>query len=1076
VKKDASRDTFHPEKHYRLVLMQQGRVQLDADWNEQGDILTHRIETETLDVIGTCGAPIDDAGFEIITALRPIKFDPTKTRFDERLLSRRGATFSSGSAAFPTIAAGNFFIGAGRFYAGGLLCINEVVTSYLTQPDLPSPPPITEAGLYIVYLDVWQRHITALDDPSIREVALGGPDTATRDKNVWQVKVLKVAANGTCATHFAEWDALNAPPSGRLAARARKEQTSTNPCIVPPGAGYRGLENQLYRVEVHDGGDALDIGSAAAHTVAVTRVPGSRNQLTVPAGGSWRSGGAVEFVSAGSTNPLNGTLAHASAFDGGTNKITLDADVSAFDFTDIQLRPVAATYKWSRDNGSVVTAIENIDNFDVTVHDLGPDDVLGFDVGQWVEVIDDTTELQGRPGVLARIVNKDRALRLLTLSVAPPPLVKQNNKPDLSAHPKLRRWDGIGAIKREAAPVDDHDLELESGVVIRFTAGSYRTGDYWTIPARTATADAQSGNIEWPADASGNALAQPPSGIAHHYCRLATLRWNGAQFDAADDCRKLFPPLTELTTFVYIGGDGQESLPGDPLLQPLEAAVFNGGVPVEDEVVRFTTGANARLAATLAGLSTSTVSALDVRTGSDGIAKCFWKLNPDVTVISQLATAEWLDSDRNTLAAIPFNANLSIADQVFYDPGNCGSLQGRGTVQKAIDRLSRLVSLYEIGGNNQVITPGASLQLTVVAASRCGVVAGRPVSFRIVSGSGTVTPNATTGANGQATATWTPDPTTQHQEVEASIDGDGTIEPKTVRFTANLATVDSGIHVTKITTTADGIALENDQPAVVDRLARGITIEFDANVSPLSSGNAPDIGKFPQLTPDKPTCLLVIDVPYPLGPEASFWGVDSPFAYRPLIVAANVEAKGTQMQWTPTPLALRWLVSVFTRLGNFTDRLLAHLTLKGNFIWSNEKPPRYLDGDVFGIESAGRTGITLPSGDGRKGGDLEMWFWLEPLVIPVAGNPTIVVDPAGTLNRTIRGRVNDPTGAALPGITVTLTLQTPNAGIPPRSVVTDASGNFNFGVVPAAGVYTVSATIGGKTISQQVQILGPPIP
>ena len=30
----------------------------------------------------------------------------------------------------------------------------------------------------------------------------------------------------------------------------------TDPCIVPADAGYRGLENQLYRVEVHRPGDA----------------------------------------------------------------------------------------------------------------------------------------------------------------------------------------------------------------------------------------------------------------------------------------------------------------------------------------------------------------------------------------------------------------------------------------------------------------------------------------------------------------------------------------------------------------------------------------------------------------------------------------------------------------------------------------------------------------------------------------------------------------------------------------------------------------------------------------------------
>ena len=37
---DFSRDTFDPVKHFSRVLQQQGRVQLDADWNEQTAILS----------------------------------------------------------------------------------------------------------------------------------------------------------------------------------------------------------------------------------------------------------------------------------------------------------------------------------------------------------------------------------------------------------------------------------------------------------------------------------------------------------------------------------------------------------------------------------------------------------------------------------------------------------------------------------------------------------------------------------------------------------------------------------------------------------------------------------------------------------------------------------------------------------------------------------------------------------------------------------------------------------------------------------------------------------------------------
>jgi hypothetical protein len=68
---DISRSTFDPGKHYSGVRQQQGRVSVDADWNEQVDIVSHRVATETADVIGQSGAPRDNAGFQIVPLPKP---------------------------------------------------------------------------------------------------------------------------------------------------------------------------------------------------------------------------------------------------------------------------------------------------------------------------------------------------------------------------------------------------------------------------------------------------------------------------------------------------------------------------------------------------------------------------------------------------------------------------------------------------------------------------------------------------------------------------------------------------------------------------------------------------------------------------------------------------------------------------------------------------------------------------------------------------------------------------------------------------------------------------------------------
>jgi len=49
---DNSRFTFDPWKNFSGVVMEQGRVQLDADWNEWLAEVSRRIQANTLDIMG----------------------------------------------------------------------------------------------------------------------------------------------------------------------------------------------------------------------------------------------------------------------------------------------------------------------------------------------------------------------------------------------------------------------------------------------------------------------------------------------------------------------------------------------------------------------------------------------------------------------------------------------------------------------------------------------------------------------------------------------------------------------------------------------------------------------------------------------------------------------------------------------------------------------------------------------------------------------------------------------------------------------------------------------------------------
>jgi hypothetical protein len=677
MKADLSRHTFDPARHYSSVRLQQGRVQLDADFNEQADIVEHRTESEALDVIGRCGGPLHGAGFAITIDL--------------------------------TLPNGDFRIGAGGYYVDGILCENEQSVRYTAQPDRRGVTPVgvSTAGFHVVYLDVWQRHVTALDDPRLRETALGGPDTATRAHTTWQVRTVPAGAGPVdCGTTVAAYTAATAASTGALRARAVPAAPTSGPCIVPAAADYQGLENQLYRVEVHDGGAPYDL-AAGGNDAAINGLP--TPEQVVYAGGTWNVGDAVEvFRSAANSDPMVGYLAYVTANDAATKTLTLNAVLPALSLTEQpRIRHVAATYKWSRDNGSVAALVKTVAGADVVVDHLEPDDVRSFAPGQWVELSDDARELEGVPGQLAQIAAISVATNTITLRAAPT-FPGNVAVADAARHLKIRRWDGAGAVKVGASAPSEGYAALEDGVEVRLDPGTYRTGDFWLIAARTATADALSGRIEWPA-AGGGPAALPAFGITHHYCRIAILESDGTTVKA-HDCRPLFPPLTD-PALVYVGGDGQEAMPGETLPQLLEAGVFRGTVPVEGATVRFHTAAAAgRLAADVASAPTGGAT-FEKTTGADGIARAGWRPDP-AGPVSQQATAQLLDPAATPLGPpIDFNGSLSVADHVAYDPsGDCPDLKSAGTVQEAIDILCRRPTGV---GCSVVVTPDQRLDKVV---------------------------------------------------------------------------------------------------------------------------------------------------------------------------------------------------------------------------------------------------------------------------------------------------------------------------------------------------------------------------
>ncbi len=162
--------------------------------------------------------------------------------------------------------------------------------------------------------------------------------------------------------------------------------------------------------------------------------------------------------------------------------------------------------------------------------------------------------------------------------------------------------------------------------------------------------------------------------------------------------------------------------------------------------------------------------------------------------------------------------------------------------------------------------------------------------------------------------------------------------------------------------------LANDSVISVDDLAGGIMAICDKQIDPGTIKNR------------KPTCFVTLDLPYPFNSgDVNLWGSDV-IGFQPLILAADPEFDVKVIYWNPTENTKSWLKNqLFQRMAelNSGDPILAHLTLKGNFIRAKEDPYLYLDGEAYGVpEGDNKTNLNLPSGNGRRGGDFEMWFWL----------------------------------------------------------------------------------------------------
>ena len=504
---DSSRFTFDPWNNFSGVVMQQGRVQLDSDWNEWLAELVRRIRAGTLDTFGRAVVPMTTpAGFQITASQDSagnvsIAIGQGRMYVDGLLAENHGLPAPDPNKWIPAPGAAptriplleksrlQFFLG--QVWDGTLDELEgRVGVNYTLQPYYPNSaafaPFPQSGGPYLIYLDVWQREVTFLEAPDLIEKAVG-TDTTGRVQTIWQVRWLDVsAAKGvSCSTKDSDlpatWQNLLLPPGARLTTGVVPSSTS-GPCCLTPNTGFTGLENQFYRVEIHQPGDGK-----------------------------------------------------------------------------------TATFKWSRNNASVATGVLAVTQGGtvLTVQSTGKDDVLRFSPNDWVEITDDWMELNGLPGELHLVTQVSDSAKTIALASAVSPgnfPVDSSGNTNASRHTRITLWDqkakvfeadgttvwadlgAPGATGDIPVPPSGTTLILENGVTVSFdlaaAATLFRTGDHWEFAARTAD-----GTVEFLNGA-------PPRGIYHHYARLAVMGLSsvrlaaGATLTFQDESQPPIPFLT----------------------------------------------------------------------------------------------------------------------------------------------------------------------------------------------------------------------------------------------------------------------------------------------------------------------------------------------------------------------------------------------------------------------------------------------------------------------------------------------------------------------------------------------------
>ncbi|HEY7371222.1 MAG TPA: hypothetical protein VIF57_03520 [Polyangia bacterium] len=262
---DISRWLLQTRKHYAAARLQQGRVLLDSDANDGGNLGAEVRRRALVDVFGPKGSR--DEGFTLRRPLDGTGAEPAPLRKGD-VIQSLPVSFNH-AAPVDVLPLG---IGSGSLMLGGMRFDMDQAESVVFQRDFLQAtagpggiPEFAPAFRQLYYLRAFEQGVSSVDDQEINEAMLRGPDSSFRIRRMRRVEVFDgfLEEATTCNQAFAALvddleDLGNATFDERtseLVSNGRlqlvfKGGEAADACAPPDpfGKRYLGAENQTLRV------------------------------------------------------------------------------------------------------------------------------------------------------------------------------------------------------------------------------------------------------------------------------------------------------------------------------------------------------------------------------------------------------------------------------------------------------------------------------------------------------------------------------------------------------------------------------------------------------------------------------------------------------------------------------------------------------------------------------------------------------------------------------------------------------------------------------------------------------------